>query len=133
MISNEIDEAEEEEQSQFNIIDRNLFGIRRRYTKLTDKNIAIDNIETAKDALEDLELKSNTSEVIQHGCSEHEHLKPKDKVKYVILILFGITGCYISYKCMPMYLVSTYCKINNYGETNKMLTKSASKLSSVPI
>ncbi|XP_060860672.1 testis-expressed protein 2 isoform X2 [Metopolophium dirhodum] len=104
MISNEIDEAEEEEQIQYNIIDRNLFGIRRRYTKLTEKNIAIDNIETAKDALEDLELKSNTPVVIQHGCSEHEHLKPKDKVKYVILILFGITGCYISYKYMPMYL-----------------------------
>lgn len=104
MISNEIDEAEEEEQIQYNIIDRNLFGIRRRYTKLTEKNIAIDNIETAKDAFEDLELKSNTPVVIQHDCSEHEHLKPKDKVKYAILILFGITGCYISYKYMPMYL-----------------------------
>lgn len=106
MISNEIDEAEEEEQIQYNIIDRNLFGIRRRYTKLTEKTIPINNIETAKDALEDLELKSNTQKVIKHNCSEHEHLKPKDKVKYVILILFGITGCYISYKCMPIYLVS---------------------------
>lgn len=106
MISNEIDEAEEEEQIHYNIIDRNLFGIRRRYTKLTEKNIPIDNIETAKDALEDLELKSNTPEFIKYDCSEYERLKPKDKVKYIILILFGITGCYISYKCMPMYLVS---------------------------
>lgn len=106
MISNEIDEAEEEEQIQYNIIDRNLFGIRRRYTKLTEKNILIDNIETAKEALEDLELKSNTIEVIKHDCFEREHLKPKDKVKYIVLILFGITGCYISYKYIPMYLVS---------------------------
>lgn len=107
MLSNEIDEAEEEEQIQYNIFDRNLFGIRRRYTKLTEKNIPIDNnIETAKEALEDLELKSNTIEVIKHDCLEREHLKPKDKVKYVILILFGITGCYISYKYIPIYLVS---------------------------
>jgi len=73
---------------------------------MTEKNLPIDNIETAKDALEDLELKSNIPEVIKHHCSEHELLKTKNKVKYVIFILFGITGCYISYKYIPMCIVS---------------------------
>lgn len=104
MISNEIDEAEEEE--QYSIVDRNLFGIRRRYTKLTEKNTSSDNIETAKDALEDLELKPNTPDMIKYDCSEHEPLKTKDKVKNVIFILLGITGCYISYKYIPTYIVS---------------------------
>ncbi|XP_027836909.2 testis-expressed protein 2 isoform X2 [Aphis gossypii] len=102
IISNEIDEAEEEEQVHYNVIDRHLFGIRRRYTKMTEKSTPVDNIETAKDALEDLELKSNMPEVIKYNCSEHELHKPKDKMKYVIFILFGITGCYVSYKYIPM-------------------------------
>jgi len=73
---------------------------------MTEKNTPVDNVETAKDALEDLELKSNTPEVIKYDCSENELLKPKDKMKYIIFILFGITGCYVSYKFIPIYIVS---------------------------
>jgi len=73
---------------------------------MTEKSAPVDNIETAKDALEDLELKSNIPEIIKYNCSEHELLKPTDKIKYVIFILFGITGCYVSYKYIPMCIVS---------------------------
>lgn len=83
-----------------------MFGIRRRRTKVIEKNIQIDDIETAKDALEDLQLKSNTLEIITHNCLETEPPKLRDKVKYAMFVFFGITGCYLCYRFISMYIVS---------------------------
>lgn len=107
IISNDIDDVEEEsEQIQYSSSDRHLFGIRRRRTKIIEKNLQIDDIETAKDALDDLQLKSNHLEIITHNCLETEPPKLRDKVKYALLVLCGITGCYFSYRFISMYIVS---------------------------
>lgn len=114
IISNDIDEAEEEsEQIQYNNSDRHLFGIRRRRSKVVEKNSHVDGIETAKDALDDLQLNSNDLEMITHNCLEIESSKLRDKVKYALFVLFGITGCYLSYRFISMYIVSlTFSKVN---------------------
>lgn len=107
IISNEVDDVEEEsEQIQYSILDKNLFGIRRRRTKIIEKAKLVDNIETAKDALEDVNQKSYGLEAATCECSEIEPLKTRDKIKYTMFVLFGITGCYLSYKLVPMYIVS---------------------------
>lgn len=107
IISNDIDDAEEEsEQILYSSSDRQLFGIRRRRTKIIEKNSQIDDIETAKDALDDLQLKSNDLELITQNCLETEPSKLRDKVKYALFVLFGITGCYLSYRFISMYMVS---------------------------
>lgn len=107
IISNDNDDAEEEsEQVHFSNNERTLFGIRRRHTKVTQKSIHVDTIETAKDALEDLQPKLNTLEIINNNCSETEPLNFVDKIKYAVLALFGITGCYLCYKFNSMHIVS---------------------------
>lgn len=107
IISNDIDDAEEEsEQIQYSSADRHLFGIRRRRTKITEKNLQIDDIETAKDALDDLQLKSNDLDLITQNCLETEPSKLRNKVEYALFVLFGITGCYFSYRFISMYIVS---------------------------
>lgn len=107
IISNDIDDAEEEsEQILYSSSDRQLFGIRRRRTKIIEKNLQIDDIETAKDALDDLQLKSNDLELITQNFLETEPSKLRDKVKYALFVLFGITGCYLSYRFISMYMVS---------------------------
>jgi len=80
-----------------------LFGIRRRRLKVKEKE-QVQHIETAQDALEDTQLHSNVLEAM--NCLETEPPKTNDKFKYAMFILFGITGCYLSYKCIPMYIVS---------------------------
>ncbi|VVC35698.1 Hypothetical protein CINCED_3A022835 [Cinara cedri] len=105
IISNEVDGVEEEtEQIQYTILDRNLFGIRRRRTKVKEKTQSDDDIETAKDALEDIQLKSNSLSIIAQNLLETQSTRTRDKIKYTIFILFGITGCYLSYKYIPLYL-----------------------------
>lgn len=107
IISNE-EMEDESEQVQYSNLDKNLFGIRCRRTKI-DKCKQIDDmcIETAKDALEDLQLKS--LDVIPYDCTETELPKSISIIKYAILFLFGITGCYLSYTFIPMYIVSLRC------------------------
>lgn len=84
-----------------------MFGIRRR-RKIIEKTSPIDDIETAKDALENLQLNSNTTNATPYDCSETESIKTKDKVKnYSIFILFGTIGVYLGYKFVPIYIVST--------------------------
>lgn len=80
-----------------------MFGIRRRRLKVKEKE-QVQHIETAQDALEDTQLHSNVLEAM--NCLETEPPKTNDKFKYAMFILFGITGCYLSYKCIPMYIVS---------------------------
>lgn len=81
-----------------------MFGIRRRRTKVKEKEQQVQHIETAQDALEDTQLHSNILETM--NCLETEPPKTNDKFKYTMFILFGITGCYLSYKYIPMYIVS---------------------------
>lgn len=83
-----------------------MFGIRRRRTKVIEKATQIDDIETAKEALEDIQIKSNSLEANPFCCTEINPPKTRNQVKYTIFILFGITGCYLSYKYIPMYIVS---------------------------
>lgn len=107
IISNENEEVEEEsEQIQYSILDKNLFGIRRRRTKLVDKCKQTGDIELAKDALEDVHIES--METIPYDCSDRK-LPKINKFNYAIFTLLGITGCYLSFKYIPMYIVSYYC------------------------
>jgi hypothetical protein len=92
-----------------------LFGIRRRRNKIIEKISPTDDVETAKDALENLQLKSNTTNASPYDCSETESIKTSDTVKkYSIFILFGTIGVYLGYKFVPIYIVS----INYFLETN---------------
>lgn len=83
-----------------------MFSIRRRRTKIIEKLLQVDDVETAKDALEDLKIESKSLEAIVQHCPESGTLKTKNKIKYALFILFGITGCYLSFKFIPMYFVS---------------------------
>lgn len=106
IISNEVDGVEEEsEQIQYSILDRNLFGIRRRRTKVLEKFSQSNTIETAKDALEDEQLKPNI-DAIPYSCCDTERPKKRNKLKYAAFILVGITGCCLSLRYMPTYVVS---------------------------
>lgn len=84
-----------------------MFGIRRRRTKLVEKCKLTDNIETAKDALEDVYIKS--METIPNDCISSGAEPPKiNKIKYASFILLGITGCYLCFRLIPIYIVSFY-------------------------
>lgn len=83
-----------------------MFGIRRRRTKVIEKSQLDEDIETAKDALEDIHLKTNPLTTISHDLLETQPTRGRDKIKNTLFILFGITGCYLSYKFFPIYLVS---------------------------
>lgn len=107
IISNEIDDVEEEtEQIQYSILHKNVFGIRRRRTKVIEKSTQINDIETAKDALEDIQIEPNSLEAYPFCCTDINPPNARNKVKYTMFILFGITGCYLSYKFIPVYIVS---------------------------
>lgn len=114
IISNENEEVDEEsEQVQYTILDKNVFGIRRRRTKLVEKCKQTDDVdETAKDALEDLHVKSVKS--IHYDCSETGSSKMK-KIKFASYILLGITGCYLSFRFIPMCVVSVLFVIIAYN------------------
>lgn len=103
IVSNEADDEEETEQIKYSIFDKSLFGIRRRRTKIVEKP-QIEHIETGQDALEDTQIHSNILEAI--NGSETVLPKTNDKFKYTLFVLIGITGCYLSYKYIPMYIVS---------------------------
>lgn len=106
IISNEVDDIEEEtEQIQYTILDKNLFGIRRRRTKIVDK-VQVPGIEVAKDALENIQPLLNPLTTIRNDYSETEPSKKNDKVKCAVFVLFAIFGCYFSYKFIPIYIVS---------------------------
>lgn len=106
VISNDVDGVEEEsEQIQYSILDRNLFGIRRRRTKVLEKLTHSHNIETARDALEGEQSKPSTRPV-PYSCYETEQPKTRNKFKYAAIILVGITSCCLSLRYMPIYIVS---------------------------
>lgn len=106
LISNVVDENDEEvEQIQYAKLDENVFGIRRKRTT-TINNIQVSGIEIATDKLENIELPLNSSNTIRNYYSETEPLKTTKKFKYTMFILFGIFGCYFSYKYIPKYIVS---------------------------
>lgn len=106
IISNEVDDIEEEtEQIQYTILDKNLFSIRRRRTKTVDK-VQVPGIEMAKDVLDDIQPPLNPLTTIRNDHSETEPPKKYDKVKCAVFVLFAISGCYLSYKFIPLYIVS---------------------------
>lgn len=88
------------------MLDRNFFGIRRRRPKVTEKIIQLDNIETAKDALEDMQSESIPLQSITQSSVETAPKNIIGMVKYAICVFFGVIGCYLSYKFIPIYLVS---------------------------
>lgn len=106
IISNEVDDIEEEtEQIQYTILDKNLFSIRRRRTKTVDK-VQVPGIEMAKDVLDNIHPPLNPLTTITNDHSETEPPKKNDKVKCAVFVLFAISGCYFSYKFIPIYIVS---------------------------
>lgn len=106
IISNEVDDIEEEtEQIQYTILDKNLFSIRRRRTKTVDK-VQVPGTDMAKDALENIQPPLNSLTTIRNDHSETEPTKINNKVKCAVFVLFAISGCYFSYKFVPIYIVS---------------------------
>lgn len=104
-----------------------MFGIRRRRTKVIEKTQLDEDIELAKDALAEVCVKTNSLTSIAQNLLEAQSTRTRNKINYTLFILFGITGCYLSYKYIPIYLVSLkyfkICYFINLFKTNYNLNK----------
>lgn len=106
IISNVVDDNDEEiEQIQYTKLDENLFGIRRRRTTTINETQMLCK-EIATDELENTELLLNSLNTMRNDYSETKPLKTTNKFKCAMFVLFGISGCYFSYKYVPKYIVS---------------------------
>ncbi|XP_050419888.1 testis-expressed protein 2 [Adelges cooleyi] len=103
LISDEIEEIRDEnEKISSSFVDTNWFSIRRRRTNVIERAGEFSDVEKAKDALED--YNTNILEPIAHCSPVTAPPRIRDKIKYAMWFLFGITGCFLSYRYMSLYI-----------------------------